>query len=96
MVNKIDGIVDVTNDTIMFDGTVVLNSGVNVDWTCSLKHNNDSNKIRKPVSLHNALIYGLDQYVCVHYKKPHVSTQLIDRICAQNIFDPKQYKDLTS
>ena len=82
-VNKMDGIVDVTNDTTMFDGTVVLNSAVNVDWTCCLKHSNDSKKIRTPVSLHNASVYGLDQCVCVHCKKPHVSAQLIDEISAQ-------------
>ena len=78
-----DGILDVINDTTMFDGTVALNSAVNVDRTCSLKHNNDSTKIRTPVSLHNALVCGLDQCVCVHCKKPHVSAQLIDGICAQ-------------
>ena len=88
-VNKMNGIVDVTNDATMFDGTVALNSAVNVDWTCSLKHINDSNKISTPVSLHNVLVYGLNQCVCVHCKKPHVSAQLIDGICGQ-----KQYLTL--
>ena len=52
------------------------------DSTSSLKHNNNSNKIATPVSLHNALVCGLDRGVCVSCKKPHVSAQLIDGICA--------------
>ena len=53
------------------------------DSTSSLKHNNNSNKIATPVSLHNALVCGLDRGVCVNCKKPHVSAQLIDGIRAK-------------